>query len=782
MQPSMTACRQSGSVPLMSQRSRPKTPPPGRPGRRFHVPLRRHAVEIWHRFSGPAIGVLCVMVLFLGLFALDFVFGIDLRVFGVYDADTERYALSRYGQAILWHQAKILGVYLSMGLLVGSLAQLLIGAWQASGAWRQTGTLSSQTPLHLPPTPWSLARRITLSVVFGGLLHGGLLLRAMWLRPVLFGETLAEQGGWRLRAMIAITHGPVWPIASVIGGMLGLFVVVGPLLSPRGQAWVLRLVRPRAVQGAIVIACVCVVIGTAWQTLRPQGIAPTPARKTPAMGKPPSVLLIAIDSLRADRIGGAARAITPTLSALADRAVTFDRAFVTVPRTFPSLITLLSGRYPHGHGIRTMFPSPAERAAIPPALPQLLRRRGYETAVVSDFCGEIFSRVDLGFAHSLVPTFDARTIVLQRSLTVHKGLLAYLSQVSPPGVLGTLRQRLFPELDSLADLSDPAALSAQALALLQQAKERGQPTLTMVFFSSAHFPYAAKRPAYQRFAEPGYRGPFLYHKPPLTEPKTPADQQQVRALYDGALSAADAGVAQLLGGLRALGLERETIVVVLADHGENLYDQPGRGMGHGDHLEGDAALRVPLLVLDPVHGFSAHHVPGVVRDIDVLPTVLSLVGADPKAVGDPALDGVDLRPLLDGTRSTLGLSAFHETELWLTESGPGFAEDSRLPYPTVTVTTAVDAQDDIALGDRYRALVTAAKHRALRTERYKLIYRPTRAGALFSLYDVENDPQERHDLAASQPQILAPLKEELFRRIAADKKASMQGDFVVPAS
>ena len=328
-----------------------------------------------------------------------------------------------------------------------------------------------------------------------------------------------------------------------------------------------------------------------------------------------------------------------------------------------------------------------------------------------------------------VPAFDAKTIVLQRSLTVHKNFLPYVTGAIGGSAALATGQRIFPELQSLAELSDPQLLATRALADLQaqRAQRPDAPFFMTVFFSTGHFPYAAPAPYYRRFADPGYRGPFRYHKPPLLEGTTPADVTQVRALYDGAMAANDAGVQTLLAGLVRQGLAEDTIVVLLADHGENLYDEPGRGMGHGDHLEGDHSLRVPLLIYDPVHRFTPPAVAGLVRDIDLLPTLLALLGQEAAAPAG-GLDGVSLLPLLRGEKASLGLSAFSETELWFTPAGPGFLAEQRLPYPDVTATTAIAADDDIAVAERYRDLVTVAKHRALRTERYKLIYRPTRDG------------------------------------------------------
>jgi hypothetical protein len=96
----------------------------------------------------------------------------------------------------------------------------------------------------------------------------------------------------------------------------------------------------------------------------------------------------------------------------------------------------------------------------PIALPQILKDRGYRTAVVSDFCGEIFSRIDLGFEHVEVPSFDARALVLQRGVTVHRNLLPYLSGRGASARLGiALGQQVFPELEGVSELADPKLLS-----------------------------------------------------------------------------------------------------------------------------------------------------------------------------------------------------------------------------------------------------------------------------------------------------------------------------------
>src|SRR5262245_4457442 len=85
----------------------------------------------------PALlGLLAVELLYAGFFGLDFLFGTDLRVFGVADAATERLVFTRYGRLLFFHQARILAFYLGIGLCVGVGTQALIALWEQSGVLR----------------------------------------------------------------------------------------------------------------------------------------------------------------------------------------------------------------------------------------------------------------------------------------------------------------------------------------------------------------------------------------------------------------------------------------------------------------------------------------------------------------------------------------------------------------------------------------------------------------------------------------------------------------------
>lgn len=690
--------------------------------------------------SGPAAGAI-TLTLFFGL---DFV-GATLDFMGFSDEKATRVILHRYGWQIARDQLRILGTYVLVGALLGAVAALA-GAW-----W-------DRARLRRPSTALRMARGSAAAL--GG--HAYFFARSLVHHPQLYSEAFYDRGGARRAAMVWLTE-HLTARRLDVALLAAMVLIVGlPLTARGGRLLARRLVdamasaRPPRWAAATALGLAVLTVGAA-------------ARRhaAPRTDRRPNLLVLAVDSLRADRVFApdSARRF-PRLAALAGRGVRFREAHATVPRTFPSFVTLLTGRFPHHHGIRHMFPSAAQRAAIGPALPSALHAAGYRTAVISDYAGEIFSRTPLGFDQVDVPYFDMKAIVAQRGLQVHPNVLPYATS--------ELGRHFFAAVDAMPELSDPARLAGRAIAELGSA--RSQPLFLTVFFSAAHFPYAAPDPYYRRYGAADYSGPYRYQKPPLAPP--PADERdraQIRALYDGALAATDDAIARILDRLQRDGLADDTIVVLLADHGENLYDLPERGMGHGDHLHGSAADHVPLVIVDPRHRFRPHDVPGIVRDVDLAPTLAALLGIAP-----PPSDGVDLAPLLRGERSTLDLRAFTETELWFTTSGPGFGPDERLPYPTITGFTDLAPDDDIFLRPEWEDTVVVAKHRAIRDERWKLVYQPTRAGVRWSLFDVLADPDERTDVLGAHADVATRLELELEAWMLGDARMTWRGGFLVP--
>jgi arylsulfatase A-like enzyme/Flp pilus assembly protein TadD len=289
----------------------------------------------------------------------------------------------------------------------------------------------------------------------------------------------------------------------------------------------------------------------------------------------PNLILITIDTLRADHVGvyGATTGTTPVLDALAQRGARFDQVQTAVPLTGPAHATILTGQYPPAHGVRgnvvftlgTSYPTLATR----------LKRRGYTTAA---FVGAYPVAAAFGFGQGF-DTFDEE---------FHE---------SGTGDTGAERRA-----NEVADAS---------LRWLEG--RRDDPFFAWMHFYDPHAPYDPPAPFRERFAG---------------------------SPYDGEIAFTDAQVGRVLDSLRASGHDGDTVVMVLADHGEGLGEH--HELTHAV-LTYQSTMRVPWIVAGP--GIPAgREVRARVATIDVVPTALALLGAD----ADRSLLGRDLRPLIEG--------------------------------------------------------------------------------------------------------------------------------------
>jgi arylsulfatase A-like enzyme len=576
---------------------------------------------------------------------------------------------------------------------------------------------------------------------------------SMALHPQIYASSFYDHGGvWRAIEVAATdSWGPRGMVAASVV-LASLFVLGGPrqwlMAGRRLGAYAARHTLPIAV--GLVVALGLLVD---W---------PSPNRA--ARSDRPNIVILASDSLRADRLRPD---LVPRLYGVAARGTLFERAYVTLPRTFPSWMTILTGRHAHHHGVRSTFARWEERSEDFDALPTRLAREGYRTAVVSDFAGDIFGRVDVGFADRLVPQIDFRELVQQRGIEKDTALLPFIDT--------RVGRAVFPALQAMPSACDPDILARTATSEIK--KLAGGPFLLTVFFSTTHFPYAAPYPYYHRYTDPHYQGIFRYAKGVTLgadQPMEVADIRQVRALYDGAVASVDRAAGTILDELVREGIDENTIVLVTADHGENIFE-PGRWQGHGDHLFGDEATHVPLIVFDPRRPVP-HREKALVSSVDIAPTLYELAG-----VRAPAnLDGRSLARAVSG-EAIPSMPAFAETELWLVDQ-PTVPDDMRMPYPHITELLEIDRghADQIVLREDMNAPTLMARHRMVRDDRYKLIYIPTRAGVRYLLFDTETDPHERKDVFAAYPEEAKRLEGMLWTWMLEDPMMRAQRGYLLP--
>lgn len=384
-------------------------------------------------------------------------------------------------------------------------------------------------------------------------------------------------------------------------------------------------------------------LAAAWPLLRPFWRE----RALRGAPRPLSVLLVTLDTTRADRLGcyGRAGAATPNLDALAARGVLFRQAYAHVPLTCPSHASMLTGRLPTRHGVRDNG-----GYVLAPEIPTVAERfqaAGHRTgAFVSAF-------------------------VLDRRFGLARGFGTYHDRV-PPG--------------RAADQGDPSHRSVRAEDTVGRAMQwlsaaTAQPFFLWVHLFDPHHPYEPPEPFASRFrADP----------------------------YDGELAYLDAQLGRLIEAAAARG----ALVAVMGDHGEGLGDH--QEVTHSYFVYSNTQ-RVPFLLSLPGHLPAGTAVDGVVRGVDLAPTLLDLAGLPAL----PETDGSSLVPWLTGRRDG--------------DAGPAYLESY---HP--------------------RFWWGASELLGLRSGRWLFIEAPRP-----ELYDVAADPAEKANLAASRPAELEALRARL---------------------
>ncbi|MGH9498736.1 MAG: sulfatase-like hydrolase/transferase [Terriglobales bacterium] len=290
----------------------------------------------------------------------------------------------------------------------------------------------------------------------------------------------------------------------------------------------------------------------------------------------PNVLLITVDTTRADRMGflGCTRGLTPNLDALAKQGVVFERAYSQYPLTVPSHATILSGTYPQFHRVND-FGIPLGKDV--PYLPQILGEQGYKTgAFVASSLLDPTSGWVPGFGRGF-DTYDADFHAV-------------------PG-----KDDRYQTLEHRAGY-----VVAHALAWLKS--NSSGPFFAWVHLYDPHIPYDPPEPFKSRYAS---------------------------APYDGEIAYADSELGKLFAELRARGLYDNTVIAVMSDHGE-AFGEHGE-INHGIFLY-DATIHVPLLFKMPEQHFAGTRVDARAGLVDVVPTILDAVGiAVPKAVQGKSL-------------------------------------------------------------------------------------------------------------------------------------------------
>ncbi len=457
------------------------------------------------------------------------------------------------------------------------------------------------------------------------------------------------------------------------------------------------------------------------------GTAVPPRPSTPHR---PSIILITLDTTRADRMGflGSERKLTPNLDALARESVVFSRAYAQVPLTTPSHASIFTGTYPQFNHLNYMGQPLAEDL---PYLPDLLHHRGYKTAA---FVGSLIIDSKNPVASGFGRGFDTYDAPFHNRA---KGEDRYQSVERRAG-----------------------AVVEHALAWLT-AHPQG-PFFIWVHCYDAHAPYDPPEPYKTRYA---------------SEP------------YDGEIAYTDSAMGKLFAGLRARGLFNSAIIAVMADHGEALGEH---GEHHHGIFLYDETIHVPLLFKLPAQMFAGERRSGRVRLADVAPTILeaaglpvpsvmqgeSLVGVMKVATGATPPPGVKVdRPAYaesDYAHRAFGWSALRswrtgrymyidapERELYDQTADPGalrnLAPNAKAVADTLQTQTD-EFRSKTARTENARASLSPEQSESLRA----LGYVGTDSSAAAEGADRGPDPKGKADIADLLDQALVSIQEQEF--------------------
>lgn len=413
---------------------------------------------------------------------------------------------------------------------------------------------------------------------------------------------------------------------------------------------------------------------------------------------PEHIVLISLDTLRRDYVGAyrlEERSFTPTLDQFAQESVTFDRAYAPIPFTLPSHMSIFTSLYPDVHQIEKPEDRLSESVRT---LPSELKNRGFRTTgIVSGIWMEGQFGFSRGFDH-----YERLDGGLRPSVRVIDRCFELLEETN-----ATEKSFLF--LHFMDPHSDWYGYGQNALPYYSPAEYRVGPEFRadpMVYCDdegncATDFLIAADER--DRFLDSEMLG-------------------SIKTLYRAGIEYLDDDLARLFEGLRARGYWDDALVIVTSDHGEE-FREHGRFIHCQPYSEN---LAVPLIIKFPRSELGGTRCDSLVENMDLMPTILDLVGEDVESSGQGLSQGVSLIPRVQGQ----------------------------------------DDQRDTVLG---RDKVNRKRYGLYKRD---FAYIHDYGAKKGELYDLRSDPTQEIDISASHPWRCRMMRLELWMKRAANRRAA----------
>jgi len=439
-------------------------------------------------------------------------------------------------------------------------------------------------------------------------------------------------------------------------------------------------------------------------------------RACSARRKLPSVVLVTVDTLRADHLGcyGYERARTEIFDEFAEKGILFEDAHAPAAITAPSHASILTGMTPAGHGVLWNGDSARKGRGVI-TLADALKAAGYQTAA---FVSGYPLKSEAWGLSSGFGTYDD-------DFGRWPSLPQLGADVRALHLLSRVTGRVGPDLDRLE--RNAGETTDKVLRWIQT--DAKPPFFLWVHYYDPHLPYAPPD-HYVKVFDPHYAGPVdgrFYMLPVDTKESivnNRADFRDMIARYDGEVAFVNDQFARLLGALASRGWRRNTLMVLTADHGETHGEQDR----YFSRDLSQHCLHVPLIFSFPEGAIRQGRLKQQVRLIDIAPTVLEFVGL-PR---NPAAEGVSLMPAILGTGRLANRPVF-ALAMW----------------PAGHIRSGVDS---FALRDNGLKLIWNS------ADWFGEVRQPPRE----ELYDTLTDPEETSNMIAdAPPSTLAELRKRL---------------------
>ncbi len=335
------------------------------------------------------------------------------------------------------------------------------------------------------------------------------------------------------------------------------------------------------------------------------------AGRRPTSADGPNLVLVIVDTLRADRLGayGSTSPATPGIDALASDGVVFEKAFAHSSWTRPSIATILTSLYPSSH--KVMHKTDLLPDAVT-TIAEVLRHAGYRTA-------GFVTNINVAPSFNFQQGFDSYTYL---SPAFFFGATDSGAKLSLYSGMRLVRERFLSSKKYVEHYyQDGETVNRTALPWLDD--NAREPFFTLVHYMDPHDPY---------FDIP-YDGKAVARVD--TPDPAPSRAGELAKLYDSNVAYVDRFVGDLMQELKSAGVYDNTVIALVADHGEEFYEH--KGWWHGTTLY-DEEIHVPLIVKLPKSAHAGLRVKDLAGTIDVAPTLVASAGV---AI-PPAFQGRDL--------------------------------------------------------------------------------------------------------------------------------------------